>query len=139
MNEREDFITQNWANGESELREPWMDARPEPLQRRGHFDPGYESILKEGQKTGETILLEAQQFELKMLKESLNRLVMTEDGYRVFRWLVKYLAFKDSVLAMVNGKFDLQSMVYNEARRIIWKDIRDMLSIYNRNRLEEDA
>ncbi len=131
----EDRITQNW---DTEIREPHMDARPEPNHYKGHFDPKYESVLKENRQTKESMYQEAVVHEQKLLREAINNLARTDDGYRILRWLCKHLAFKDSVLAMHNGLVDTKAMLYNEARRIVWADIRNLLNISNRNKVEED-
>lgn len=133
--EREDNIFKNW---DSEVRQPHMDARPEPEHYRGHFDPGYEAILKENRQTKESPYQEVVQHEQRLLQEAINKLSRTDDGYLVLRWLCKYLAFKDTVLAMNNGNVDTKAMLYNEARRIVWSDIRALLNITNRNAIEED-
>lgn len=133
--DREDFITRNW---ESEIREPWMDAKPQPDHHRGHFDPQYEAVLKENRQTKESLYQEAILHEQEKLKKAINSLSRTDDGYLVLRWLCKHLAFKDSVLAMINGSVDTKAMLYNEARRIVWADIRNLLDISNRNKIEED-
>jgi hypothetical protein len=132
---KEDFISIDWA---SEERSPDMDARPQPEHSRGHFDPKYATVLEENRHY-ESIAMEKVNFENRMLKEAINRLAQSEDGYRVFRWLCSHLAFKGTILAMTNGQIDTKALLFNEARRIIWQNIRDLLSLQNRNRLEEDV
>ena len=133
--DREDFITKHW---ESEVRLPEMDAKPQPEHYRGHFDPQYEAVLKENRQTKESMYQEEVLHEQEKLRKAINNLSRTDDGYLVLRWLCKHLAFKDSVLAMVNGSVDTKAMLYNEARRIVWSDIRALLNISNRNNVEED-
>lgn len=135
--EREDFISKHWEVNSDE-REPWMDSAPPPAHAKGHFDPRYESLIKEGQATKESVYHEKEAYEQKLLIESLNKLAQTEDGYRVLRWLCSWLAFKDSTLALTNSGVDFKSMLYNEARRNVWGDLRKKLSVPNRNRIEED-
>jgi hypothetical protein len=42
-------------------------------------------------------------------------------------------------MAIVNGTPDTKSIVFNEARRSVWMGIRKLLSLQNRNRIEEDV
>jgi hypothetical protein len=133
--DREDYITQYWDLNE---RHPHMDERPEPNHMKGHFDPEYEKVLQENKQYHLSENNDKANYEQKMLTEAFNRLVQTEDGYRVFRWLCDYLSFKGSVMAMVNGKADTESMIFNEARRLVWMAVRKFLNISNRNKIEED-
>lgn len=131
---KEDFI----SGHEDQARLPYMDARPEANHNRGHFDPQYATILEENRHK-ESDTLDRLNHDKRMLMEAINRLVYTEDGYRVFRWLCSHLAFKGSILAMFNGQIDTKALIFNEARRTIWQNIRELLSIPNRNRIEEDV
>ncbi len=131
---QEDFI----SGYEEQTRLPYMDARPDPAHNRGHFDPQYATVLEENRhKESET--MDRVNHERKLLMEALNRIVHTGDGYIVFRWLCSHLAFKGSILAMTNGQIDTKALLFNEARRIVWQNIRELLSITNRNRIEEDV
>lgn len=134
---KEDFIS--GFEHEDQTRLPYMDAKPEPQHNRGHFDQQFKQILDENRSTKESIYHDEARHNMKLRLEALNRLAQTEDGYRILRWLCEHLSFKGSVLAMVNGQVDTKSMLFNEARRLVWQDIRNMLTIPNRNRLEEDV
>lgn len=133
--DKEDFIS-NWDSGG---RQPYMDARPEPAHYQGHFDATYETILQENRKPKETAHMAQLGHESQKRLDALNRIALTEDGYVFLRWLCDHLSYKGSILAMTNGQVDTQALLFNEARRIVWQDIRNQLSIVNRNRLEEDV
>lgn len=130
----EDFISIDWSDD----RQPYMDERPQPVHNRGHFDSQYATVLEENRHK-ESDTMNQVNHNKRTLVEAINRLVQSEDGYRVFRWLCIHLAFKGSILAMTNGQIDTKALLFNEARRILWLNIRDLLSISNRNRIEEDV
>jgi len=110
----------------------------ERVQDRGHPDLEFKRIIDENKNKKFQKHLEQKELEENLLKQALDNLGQTDDGYRFLRWLCNHLAFKDSVLAMVNGHVETDSMIFNEARRLVWRDIRNLMSTKVRNKIEED-
>lgn len=75
----------------------------------------------------------------KKIKQAINFVAETPGGEYFLQWLCEYLGFKDSTIAMSKeGVVDIKAMIYNEARRVVWKGLRNFLEVENRNRIEAD-
>lgn len=110
----------------------------ERVQDRGHFDLNYKKVLDENKNTKLQDHLQKKTHEEIQLRESLNRIARCEDGIIFLRWLMNQLGYKESFLPMANGKVDLTLSIFKETKRVIWSDIRNLMSVPVRNTIEED-
>jgi hypothetical protein len=110
------------------------------IKKEGHYDPAYKAALANyAGDSPSKIYTEKQEAERKRLSEAINLLAETEQGIHFLRWLCDFLGFKDNVVRQsMTGDVLINAIIFNEARRNVWIDIRSFLNITNRNKVEED-
>jgi hypothetical protein len=115
--------------------EEYAEKISQPLQHERYIDhlKAYAGVNKQQQE-----FKEKQENANTLLKQSFNALCNTKEGVLVFRHLCETLGFKQSSLFMVNGKLETDGITYNESRRNVWIELRKLLTVENRNRIERD-
>jgi hypothetical protein len=69
------------------------------------------------------------QKENKELEEAFNRVFNTNDGKMLGRWLIKNCGFSEgSIVVDSNGNISTDYTIYNEARRVVYLELRKFLN-----------
>ncbi len=107
---------------------------------RGHFDPEWKDKVNAEDKARREAQIKEAQAKIDIVTNAFESVANTPNGAIVFKHLCQWLDFKGSSLAAnATTGVDTTAMVYNEARRKVWIDIRKMLSTATRNMIEEDS
>ena len=115
-----------------------MEKHSSYLNDKGDVEPEYMNAIRKGRKEKEQKHLEKSNKEKERLKNALHSICQTSDGLYFLRWLCSHLSFKDTILVMVGQQIDVQAMIYNEARRNVWREIRSLMKIESINHIEEE-
>lgn len=77
--------------------------------------------------------------EIESFKVAFKAITNTPYGLIVFRFLCRYLSFKESSIVLTpEGQLDKEAMSHNEARREVWVELRKYLDVVTRNEIERD-
>lgn len=83
--------------------------------------------------------VEKKKSETTLIRECLNRIAVTEDGKFLFKFFAKLMMHKESTITYKkDGTIDLELTAMNESRRSLWLQIREFLTVDNRNEIERD-
>lgn len=116
------------------------DSLLKKIKEEGHYDPVYKAALKAySGDSPHKIYTEKQEAERLKLSEALNIIAGTEQGIHFLKWLCDFSGFKHNVVRQsTTGEVLINAIIYNEARRNMWIDIRAFLNVTNRNNIEKE-
>lgn len=108
-------------------------------ESRHHFDPEWKEALNLLANSPERVqALDQAKKAREDLVSAMNAMAKTHEGVVVFRHLCKWLDFKGSSITLGPNGVDINGTIYNEARRKVWIDLRELLDVDHRNNIEKD-